>query len=243
MKKHNRIVVLIGSEGLLGKALLEGLKEDYLCIRADIGLKDSADQFCYHLDINSKESIVDFTQKIEQNHGEISSVINLAYPRNSQYGRSFFDVEYGDFCENSNLHLGGYFLVLQQFSRYFLNKGQGNIIQFSSIYGVMAPKFEVYKDTSMTMPVEYAAIKAGIIHLGKYVAKFLKGSGIRVNTISPGGIFDHQNELFLKQYNENSLSKGMLDPKDLLGGVRFLLGEDSLFYNGQNLIVDDGFSL
>jgi len=126
---------------------------------------------------------------------------------------------------------------------YFQKQGYGNIINISSIYGVISPKFEIYNNTGMTTPVEYAAIKSGMLHLTKYMAKYFKGKNIRVNAISPGGILDGQPEEFLKKYNKQCLTKGMLDKNDLNGALVFLLSDMSKFVNGQNLIVDDGFVL
>ena len=92
-------------------------------------------------------------------------------------------------------------------------------------------------------PIEYSASKAGIINMTKYLAKYFKKKNIRVNCISPGGILDNQPEAFLKKYKKDCLSKGMLDPKDLCGTLNFLLSEDSRYINGQNIIIDDGWSL
>jgi NAD(P)-dependent dehydrogenase (short-subunit alcohol dehydrogenase family) len=122
-------------------------------------------------------------------------------------------------------------------------RGGGHIVNISSIYGVVAPKFEVYADTPMTMPVEYAAIKAGLIHLTKYMAKYFRGMNIKVNALSPGGIFDHQPEAFLAKYKEQCLNKGMLDKSDMKGTLVYLLSDMSKYVNGQNIVVDDGFSL
>ena len=134
-------------------------------------------------------------------------------------------------------------MYLQLFSMYFQNQGYGNIINISSIYGLMAPKFEIYKNTSMTVPVEYAVTKSGLIHLTKYMAKYFKGMNIKVNAISPGGILDGQPDNFLKNYNIQSLTKGMLDKTDLNGTLVYLLSNMSKYVNGQNIVVDDGFSL
>ena len=141
------------------------------------------------------------------------------------------------------MNLGGYFLTSQQFATYFEKQGCGNIINLASIYGVIAPRFEIYDNTPMTMPVEYAAIKSGLIHLTKYMAKYFKRKNIRVNTISLGGIEDKQPEPFLKAYKEFCLNKGMLNAKDISGTVLYLLSDLSEFVNGQNIVVDDGFTL
>ena len=107
----------------------------------------------------------------------------------------------------------------------------------------MTPRFEVYDGTAMTMPVEYSAIKAGVVQLTRYFAQYFKGSGIRVNCISPGGILDNQPESFLTAYNSHCASKGMLVPQDVLGALLFLLSDESRFMTGQNIVVDDGYSL
>jgi len=170
-------------------------------------------------------------------------VVNNAYPRNANYGRKLEQVEYKDFCENVNLHLGGYFLVAQQFALFFRDHGGGNIVNMASIYGVTAPRFEVYENTAMTMPVEYAAIKSAIVHLTRYFAQYFKGEGIRVNCLSPGGILDRQPADFLQKYSSMCNAKGMLDPVDVAGVLMFLLSDAAAFMTGQNLIVDDGWSL
>ena len=108
---------------------------------------------------------------------------------------------------------------------------------------MVAPRFEIYDNTPMTMPVEYAAIKSGLIHLTKYMAKYFKGMNIKVNALSPGGIFDNQPEPFLEAYKKQCSSKGMLDKSDLKGTLVYLLSDMSRYVNGQNIIVDDGFSL
>jgi NAD(P)-dependent dehydrogenase (short-subunit alcohol dehydrogenase family) len=106
----------------------------------------------------------------------------------------------------------------------------------------MAPRFEIYADTLMTMPVEYAAIKSALIHLNTYMLKYFQGSGIRFNCLSPGGIFDNQPESFLKNYSTHSQSKCMLKAVDIAGTLTFLLSNQSHYINGQNIIVDDGWS-
>jgi NAD(P)-dependent dehydrogenase (short-subunit alcohol dehydrogenase family) len=178
-----------------------------------------------------------------QKHGRIDALVNNAYPHNKNYGRKLEEVTYEDFCENVDMHLGGYFLVAQQFCLAFKKQGYGNLINMSSVYGSIAPRFEVYENTQMTMPVEYAAIKASIEHLTRYFAQYFKGASIRINSLSPGGIAAGQPSSFLKAYNEKCASKGMLDAKDLVSALIFLLSDESRFMTGQNLIIDDGFSL
>lgn len=207
---RGKIVVITGGAGLIGKEFVKAVIENYgIAIIADInneiGVKakedlskelNTNDIDFVQLDITSKESLKECIQYLDSKYGKIDALVNNAYPRNKNYGRHFFDVEYNDFVENTGLNLGGYFTASQQFALYFKKQGYGNIVNISSIYGVVAPKFEVYENTPMTMPVEYAAIKSGLIHLTKYMAKYFKGMNIKVNALSPGGIFDSQAELF-----------------------------------------------
>jgi len=247
-----RVVVITGGAGEIGQSFVRCIAErGGIVIAADINFEaaKSLANECVskveaaHLDITNKDSIDILICELRQRYGHIDAVVNNAYPRNINYGCKLEDVTYNDFCENVNMHLGGYFLVAQQFCLLFKEQGYGNIINMSSIYGSMAPRFEVYDGTPMTMPVEYAAIKAAIEHLTRYFAQYFKGTGIRVNSLSPGGILAGQQNDFLVAYNKHCASKGMLDVKDLLGALIFLLSDESRFITGQNLIIDDGFSL
>lgn len=253
----DKVVIITGGAGLIGQEFVKVVVENGgYAIIADINdeighaVKDTLGQELgtknidfVKLDITSKESLQHCISYLNNRYEKIDALINNAYPRNKNYGRHFFDVEYDDFAENISLNLGGYFLASQQFAQYFKTQGYGNIINISSIYGLVAPKFEIYDNTSMTMPVEYAAIKAGLNHLTKYMAKYFKGMDIRVNAISPGGIFDNQPRLFLEAYKAKCINKGMLDKSDLKGTLIYLLSDMSKYVNGQNIVVDDGFSL
>lgn len=254
---ENKVVVITGGAGLIGQEFVKAIvKNRGIAVIADINKdmankvknslskKYSTDKIDFvELDITSKDSINQCIEELDYKYNKIDALVNNAYPRNKNYAREFFDVEYEDFVENLGLNLGGYFLTSQQFAKYFQKQGYGNIINIGSIYGVVAPKFEIYNQTSMTMPVEYAAIKSGLIHLTKYMAKYFKGMNIKVNTLSLGGIFDNQDERFLKQYKEQCLNKGMLDKSDISGSLIYLLSDMSKYVNGQNIIVDDGFTI
>ena len=249
----DKIVVVTGGAGLLGKTFCQEIANNggvAVVAEYDIAI---AQKLCTSLqndnivpaqiNITDKDSIIALINNISQKYGKIDALVNSAYPRNKNYGKHFFEVTYDDFCENIGMNLGGYFLTSQFFAKFFYEQGYGNIINLASIYGVIAPRFEIYNNTPMTMPVEYAAIKSGLIHLSKYMAKYFKGKNIRVNTISLGGIEDKQPEAFLKAYKEFCLNKGMLNPNDIAGTLIYLLSDLSKFVNGQNIVVDDGFTL
>lgn len=253
----DKIIVVTGGAGLLGRTFVKSICQAGATAviaehNIDIALQAKEElnqELCtakieaIEMDITCKPSINCAIKSLVKNLGSIDALVNNAYPRNKNYGKSFFEVDYADFCENVGMNLGGYFLTSQQFAHYFKTCKTGNIINVSSIYGVIAPRFEIYDDTEMTMPVEYAAIKSGLIHLTKYMCKYFKGTGIRVNTLSPGGIFDNQNPDFVNAYNKLCSNKGMLNKEDMTGSLLYLLSDASHFVNGQNIIVDDGFSL
>tara|TARA_B100000212_G_scaffold326722_1_gene289425 strand:+ start:226 stop:996 length:771 start_codon:yes stop_codon:yes gene_type:complete len=254
---NKKIIVITGGAGLIGQEFVKAVVEQNgIAIIADINKEigkkvqnklskelNTNNVDFIKLDITSKNSLKKCIKYLDNKYGRIDALVNNAYPRNKNYARHFFDVEHSDFVENLGLNLGGYFTTSQQFAKYFQKQKHGNIINVSSIYGVVSPKFEIYKGTKITVPVEYAAIKSGLIHLTRYMAKYFKGMNIKVNTLSPGGIFDNQPESFLNNYKNNCLNKGILDKSDLKGTIVYLLSDMSKYINGQNIIVDDGFSL
>ncbi len=198
-------------------------------------------QKCNITKLSDIKNIIKFTLK---KFKRIDALINNAYPRNKNYGRKFEDVSYEDFCENINLHLGGYFLITKEISKIMVKQNRGNIINIASIYGFKAPRFDIYEGTDMTMPVEYSAIKGALINMTKYLASYLGKYNIRVNSISPGGVFDNQPPKFVKRYSENVvLGKRMANTDDLTGVLIFLLSDASKYITGQNIVVDSGWSL
>lgn len=196
-------------------------------------------------DITKPSSVRKAIKDILKKFKRIDALVNCAYPRNKNYGRKFEDVTYEDFCENLSSHLGGYFLMTKEVSRVMKEQKAGSIVLMGSIYGIVAPKFEIYDGTPMTMPVEYAAIKGGIINLTKYLASYLGPHGIRVNAISPGGVFDNQPESFVKKYVEKVrlAPQRMAKQEDIAGALLFLFSDASAYITGQNIIVDGGWTI
>ena len=261
MKSHfeltDNVVVVTGGAGLIGQSFAHAICDAAgTCIIADVNdaaaedaraavLKrnPAANVDSVNMDICSPSSIEAAIAYLDKKYGRIDALVNNAYPRNKNYGKNFFEVEYADFCENISLNLGGYFQTSKSFAQYFYTQGHGNIVNVASVYGVIAPRFEIYDNTAMTMPVEYAAIKSGVIQLTQYMAKYFKGRRIRVNALSPGGILDGQDKQFVAAYAAYCVNKGMLEKSDLSGGLVFLLSDSSEFVNGHNLVIDDGFTL
>jgi len=257
-KLKNKTIIITGGSGLIGSAFssisgeyganvvimdIDKKKSNNLVKRIKESTKN--DKIIYlKCNITSLNDIKKAIDVILNKFGEISVLVNNAYPRNKNYGKKYENVTYEDFCENINLHVGGYFLITQQVSKVMMKQNYGNIINIGSIYGFTAPRFEIYEGTEMTMPVEYAAIKGAIINLTKYLASYLGKYNIRVNCISPGGVYDHQPESFVKKYSQKLLlGKRMANVDDLTGALLFLLSDDSNYLTGQNIVVDGGWSL
>ncbi|PST87759.1 flagellin modification protein A [Photobacterium iliopiscarium] len=251
---ENKTILIAGAGGLLGSLLVSKIiAQGGRVIAADINKKamkerlesldvDITDEYLTltTLDITNEKSV----SELFLSHIGIDGAVNSTYPRNKTYGAHFFDVSLESFNENISLHLGSAFLFTQQCAKYFKNSNTPfSLVNISSIYGVIAPKFEIYNNTPMTMPVEYAAIKSAIQHLIKYTVAYVNDSRFRINCVSPGGIFDNQPSAFLDAYKKNTHGAGMLDVEEIVGSILFLLSEQSRYVTGQNIIVDDGFSL
>jgi NAD(P)-dependent dehydrogenase (short-subunit alcohol dehydrogenase family) len=251
-----KLCLVTGGAGRLGTAFCEGIvraggRVAIADVNKDFGIRlvdalnsSVAGQASFvPMDIGDAASVRAGLEQVLKSSGKVDALVNNAYPRNARYGRTFFKVEYGDFCENVSTHLGGYFLCSQVFADYFSRIEDGNIVNIASVYGFQAPRFDLYAGTEMTMPVEYAVLKAGVLQLTRYMASLLKGKSIRVNSISPGGIDAEQPQSFKARYGAYCSTKGLLAADDVTGALLFLLSDASASITGQNIIVDDGFTL
>ncbi|EOT7378816.1 oxidoreductase [Enterobacter cloacae] len=255
MLLKNKEIIVFGAGGLLGACLTKACIENGAkVIAVDLnvnhiktklqaqGIVTSSDiDLTYaEVDVTNEQSVMDFFNSLVN----IDGIVNATYPRNKTYGSKLFDVTVSSFNENLSLHLGSSFLISQQAAKLFLRlKSPLSMVNISSIYGVIAPKFNIYNNTQMTMPVEYAAIKSALLHLNKYIVAYINNSDFRINSVSPGGIYDNQPASFCEAYRKNTHGAGMLDVSEMTGAILFLLSEQSRYVTGQNIIVDDGFSL
>jgi len=240
-------VVIIGSSGLIGSSVATYLSQkDHRLFLGDITCSNTTllDKTTYmQVDIMCEESMSNFLRKAVCTLGRIDAFIPLAYPRPDTWGKTLSSLTFESINYHLSCQLGTTLLAMKYIQEIFLKQGNGNIILFSSVQGSHPPKFWHYDDTDMSCPIEYAAAKAAVIAVTKYLAKSFKGKNIRVNCISPGGVFNDQNEHFVDRYKKSCLNKGLLDPTDITGLVEFLISDASLAINGQNIVVDDGWSL
>jgi NAD(P)-dependent dehydrogenase (short-subunit alcohol dehydrogenase family) len=141
------------------------------------------------------------------------------------------------------MHLNGYFLCSRIALEQMRKQRSGSLVNMSSIYGHLGPDFGVYDGTDMTMPAAYSAIKGAITNFTRYLASYYGKSNVRVNSISPGGVFANQPESFVSAYEKKVPLGRMATPKDIVAAVHFLLSDESSYITGQNLVVDGGWSI
>ena len=248
-------LVILGGAGLLGTAISRAAaKAGHQVVLADFD-DNRGKRICQELsqsglqasffkcDVTSFDSILQLIDSSSAKYGQIDCVVNSTYLKGKGYGRRLPEVSVEDFCETISLQLGSLFRIYQAFSEYFVSAGGGSVISIGSIYGSLSPRFSLYANTEMTMPVEYAATKAALRHLNSYYAQFFKKKAVRFNIVSPGGIFNGQPSSFVNAYEEFSGTKGMLEPDDIVPAILYLASPQAQFITGQELIVDDGFSL
>jgi NAD(P)-dependent dehydrogenase (short-subunit alcohol dehydrogenase family) len=232
-----------GGNGLLGSAIVANIREEgAFCINLDIKHDTSSDLSSIWCDITDTNSINGTIELIINKFNRIDGLVNNAYPRTEDWGLKFENIDYKSWQFNVDWQLNSHFYITQEVSKYMVNQGSGSIVNMASIYGIVGPDFTVYEGTEMTMPAAYSAIKGAIVNFSRYLAAYLGPSGVRVNTVSPGGIFDNQNLIFVNNYNKKVPLRRMGYPKDISPSVSFLLSNESNYITGQNLIIDGGWT-
>lgn len=210
----DKTIIVGGGSGLIGQEIIETLQK----LGAEV----------INADINDEKKPIDLSKddairSLLSGHA-CDVFANCSYLRN--YFRHF------------NLFLS----CTQMFSDHMAQNGGGSIINFASIYGVKAPDYSIYGGTNMDMPTEYGAVKAGIIQMTRIMAVKHASKGVRINCISPGGVFDNQDERFVEKYCNNVPMGRMAMPKDIVGAVVFLASDESKYITGQNIAIDGGLT-
>lgn len=245
---ESKTVLVTGACGLLGKEICSTLSDQGAeVIATDVDnsqgeeLESRLENVRYeHMDISDPEQVQTVIDTVEQ----VNGIVNAAYPRTEDYGSKFEQVTYQEWNQNVSLHLGGYYLVCRKAVLDMIKSGvTGSIVNFGSIYGVQAPDFQIYNELDMTSPVEYSAIKAGIINLTRYLASYVGEFGIRVNAISPGGVYNNQDSKFVERYEKQVPLGRMADPDDITGAVVYLLSDASSYVTGENIVIDGGWTI
>ena len=255
MQLQDQTILITGAAGRIGAAIARELHSKkarlVLCDINQIILDKLVKEFNLMTpnsvigltsDISTSAGIIELLSDASRIQGRIHSAVHCAYPRSHQWGAKIENLEELALFQDLSMQLGGAILLSKHLMQYFKEMG-GNLVHVSSIQGVAAPKFDHYAGTSMHSPIEYSAIKAGVSSITRWLARYYANMNIRVNCVSPGGVRDQQPDSFLAAYRASCTNVGMLEASQVAGSVVFLLSPESFAINGQNLLVDDGWSL
>jgi NAD(P)-dependent dehydrogenase (short-subunit alcohol dehydrogenase family) len=239
----DKVIIVTGGNGLLGREIVTKLlAEGATCINIDINHETSENFKTYKCDITSPEEIDSCISEILQKYKKIDGLVNNAYPRTSDWGKKFEEIEFASWQLNVDWQLNSSFYLIQQVSKSMVENMSGSIINMASVYGIVGPDFGVYAGTSMTMPAAYSAIKGAVVNFTRYLSSYLGPYNIRVNSISPGGIFDNQPATFVTNYENKVPMRRMGKPEDISPLVSFLLSHGSSYITGQNIAIDGGWT-
>lgn len=253
-----KVAFITGGAGLLATEHALALNEyGAKVILADINL-DRANEITFNLqkqqcevdfikcDVTSKESWADALHYVLDKYQKIDILINNAGFTNQSKSKNFdatfdnFPLE--DWNAIMNVNLTGTFLGCQVIGNQMLKQQSGSIINISSLYGVVSPNHKMYPGTGISQPVAYSVSKHGVIALTKYLATLWAEKGIRVNSLTPGGIWNGHDGLFLERFKNLNPIGRMSDKSELRGGIVFLASEASSHVVGHNLIIDGGWT-
>ncbi len=228
---------------MLGKAIVNDIRAaGGMAIAADIHAEDDVENGTVKCDITDPASVKQTIRRILDAKGRIDGLVNSAYPRTSDWGTKFEDIPYDSWQKNVDMQMNSVFFICQQMLEVMKSQNSGSIVNIASIYGIVGPDFSVYEGTTLSNPAAYSAIKGGIINLTRYLASYVGPYKIRVNCLSPGGIFDSQHPVFVSNYENKVPLRRMGRPEEIAKPASFLLSDAASYITGHNLVVDGGWT-
>lgn len=240
---EEKIIIITGGSGLLGRHFISNaIEEGAIAVNFDVSFETDISKNEIYCDITSQESIDQAIKIVIDQYGKIDGLVNNAYPRTKDWGTSFDEIKYSSWKENVDMQMNSYFYITQKVSSLMKEKNYGSIVNITSIYGIVGNDFTIYEGTDLNPPAAYAAIKGGLINFSRYLASFYGKDNIRVNCVSPGGIFDNQPKQFVTNYENKVPLKRLGLPEDISPSVIFLLSDEAKYITGHNLVVDGGWT-
>jgi NAD(P)-dependent dehydrogenase (short-subunit alcohol dehydrogenase family) len=258
MRLDGRVALITGGAGHLGRAMASALAqlgalvvisdlEEDACKRACAALaRESGGSFDWvAADLAKEDDTRGLVRETLDRHGRLGILIHSAAfvgsTRVPGWAEAFEGQTVGAWDAGLRVNLTAAFVLAQEAAPALRASGHGAVILVSSIYGLVGPDMRLYDGTSMQNPAAYGASKGGLIQLTRYLATGLAPS-VRVNAISPGGVWRQQPEVFHERYRARTPLGRMATEEDLQGAAAFLASDLSAYVTGQNLIVDGGWT-
>lgn len=260
-----RTAILTGGGGILGRGFCQVLAERGAAVAlADID-KDAAlattdavrsavpeaKLLPLYCDVTDPGSVAEMVAAVISAYGRIDILHNNAAAKTADL-KAFFapfeDYTLETWREIMAVNIDGMFLVAQAAGRQMIaQQTGGTVIQTASIYGILAPDPRIYEGSNylggpINTPAAYSASKAAVVGLSRHLATHWAPHGIRVNTLTPGGIESGQNETFVERYSNRVPLGRMGRASEMQAALLFLASDASSYMTGQNLIVDGGLS-
>jgi NAD(P)-dependent dehydrogenase (short-subunit alcohol dehydrogenase family) len=258
----DKVAIITGALGLIGKnhcfALSEAGANIVVCDLDELKCQEFAKSLTTKsigigVNITNKSSIENLKDKTIKEFGKIDILVNNAAINdmfeNPQAAaeKSMFENYPIDMWQKSlDVNVTGTFLCSQVIGTEMAKAGQGSIINIASTYGIVGPDQSIYKkpdgSQSFYKSPAYPATKGAIINFTRFLAAYWGPKGVRVNTLSPGGVENNQDEYFIKNYSDKTMLGSMAAPDDYKGAIVFLASDASSYMTGANLIVDGGWT-
>ena len=248
-----KVIIQCGGTGLLGRALIAGLAgggatlvvasrdraklEAQIAAQCTAGLVIHADQ----VDLGDEASIHALRDRVLAAHGRIDGLVFNAVSRPM---RSMAD-DLSAWKESMATNATGFFAVVRALGDAMARRGGGSIVNIASMQGMIGMNPWLYEGTTMTAPPDYFFHKGGMINLTRYLASHYGPQKVRVNVVSPGGIYNPekpQAPAFIERYAKTTMLGRLADAPEISGAVLFLLSDASTYITGTNLVVDGGYT-
>jgi NAD(P)-dependent dehydrogenase (short-subunit alcohol dehydrogenase family) len=251
----DKVAIVTGAAGLIGKSFCEALKDaGAQVIATDINTNEDLNNYFFqYSDITNELSVQQLANNIIETFGKIDILVNNAAindmfedPKSTYELSKFENYPLELWNRSINVNLTGTFICSKIIGKEMLKNGKGSIINIASTYGINAPDQSLYKNKEdeqiFFKPPAYSASKGGVIMLTKFMAAYWGKSGIRVNTLSPGGVENGQDEFFINNYSKKTPLNRMATVDDYKGAIVFLASDASSYMTGANLIIDGGWT-
>jgi len=257
-----KTAVVTGGTGILGSLYCRRLAEagtkviiadldQQRCdeLAAELSGSSNGEAVGMAVDLSDEASVKAWSAKILTNHHFIDLLVNNAATKSPGFFAPLGKFALADWNHVMSVNVTGMFLVLRELGPSMAARGSGSIINVSSIYGVVAPDQRIYEGSwyeelggAINTPLVYSASKGAVISMTKYLAAYWGPSGVRTNTLTPGGVSSGQNSTFSEKYSARVPMGRMGLAEEMAGALLFLASDASSYINGQNIIVDGGLT-